>query len=76
MFRLLTLLQVATRPVSVLAVVSILVIQYAVMPLRAMQMHVACSYMSDFVAGALVTKVIVYFAGRTAEKIKGAANAR
>jgi len=73
--RALSLLQIATRPVSVLAAVAVLVVQYAVMPMRAMELHLHPQYMSDVVACALVAKVISYFLGRTAEKLKGAADA-
>jgi hypothetical protein len=72
--RALSLLQMATRPISVLAAVAILFVQYAVMPLVAMWLRVSCPYMSDVVACALVAKVISYFLGRTAEKMSGTAN--
>ncbi len=72
---LLTLLQIATRPVSVMAAVAILVFQYILLPHKAQQLGVHCQYMSDIVASALVAKIIAYYAGRTVEKIKGAANA-
>jgi len=72
--RVLSLLQFATRPASVLAVVLILLVQYAAMPVYGMLHEVRVPYMSDVVACALVAKVISYFLGRTAEKIKGAAD--
>ncbi len=73
---LLTLLQIATRPISVLTACVIMIVQYGYLPWHAQQLGEHCQYMSDFVAGALVGKVIAYIAGRSFEKIRGVANAR
>ena len=73
---LLTLLQIATRPISVSAAVAILVFQYIVMPLLGLKLKVPVQYMSDVVACALVGKVIAYIAGRSVEKIRGVASVR
>ena len=60
------------RPISVYAVVIILLVQYAVMPMVAIHLGVACPYMPFQVALLLVVKVVVYFLARSTEKVMGA----